>query len=134
MSDFTLHPRLEADSLYIGNLNLCQIRLINNKNFPWALLIPRQDNLREFTDLSTSDQQQLMLEICKISTVLQQITGAEKMNIGAIGNMVSQLHIHVIARFSHDIAWPHPVWGAQSNAYDSTAATQLIAKLRQHIK
>lgn len=108
---FTLDTRLEDDSLPIAEWPLCEVRLMNNARFPWLLLVPRREHAREITDLLPADQQQLMHEITRASRALQALTGAQKMNIGALGNIVPQLHIHVIARFTHDAAWPNPVWG-----------------------
>lgn len=131
---FALDARLEADSLPITRLALCELRLMNNSRFPWLLLVPTQDGLREFTDLRAADQTLLMQEITQCSRVLQEITGAEKMNIGALGNMVPQLHIHVIARFAADAAWPNPVWGTGGEPYATQQAEALISAIRAKVK
>lgn len=129
-NSFSLDPRLEADSLPILDLGLCHVRLMNNVRFPWLLLVPQMANMREITDLSESAQQQLMREICHCSTTLQRLTCAEKMNVGALGNMVPQLHVHVIARFTADTAWPNPVWGTGGEAYAHEEAVNLVTRLR----
>lgn len=131
---FALDARLEADSLPITRLALCEVRLMNNARFPWLLLVPTQSDLREFTDLSAEDQTLLMQEITHCSRVLQEITGAEKMNIGALGNMVPQLHIHIIARFAADAAWPNPVWGTGGEPYTAQQADALISAIRAKVK
>ena len=107
-----LHPRLEADSDLLGYMNLCQVRLIRNKAFPWILLIPNQNDIVEITDLSENDQQQLMREIAQASKAMSTLYSPDKINVGALGNMVPQLHVHVIARFKDDGAWPGAVWGS----------------------
>lgn len=126
---FTLDTRLEDDSLPLAEWPLCEVRLMNNARFPWLLLVPRRVNAREITDLPPADQQQLMQEITRASRVLQALTGAQKMNIGALGNIVPQLHIHVIARFAHDAAWPNPVWGTGGEPYSANAAADWLGKL-----
>ena len=131
-TDFTLDARLEGDSLPVTDLALCHIRLMNNARFPWLLLVPRVADAREVTDLPEASQQQLMREIALASRMLQSLTGADKMNIGALGNMVPQLHIHVIARFRGDPAWPNPVWGTGGETYDD--ATEWVEKLRKALK
>lgn len=133
-SVFFLDPRLEADSLLVLDLELCHVRLMNNARFPWLLLVPQVAAMREITDLPEAAQQQLMREICQCSTMLQRLTGAEKMNVGALGNMVPQLHVHVIARFAADAAWPNPVWGTGGEAYSPDAAAHLITTLRAAFK
>lgn len=132
--DFTLDPRLEADSLPVAELELCTLRLMDNARFPWLLLVPRQAGLREITDLHEDGQQQLMRETAHASRMLQALTGAHKMNIGALGNMVPQLHVHVIARFEGDAAWPAPVWGTGGEAYAPAKSAALVAALREALK
>ena len=130
MSQFTLDPQLEGDSLPIIALDLCTIRLIKDANYPWLVMVPQQSDLVELIDLSVADQHRLMDEISLVSTALQQITGCHKLNVGALGNMVRQLHIHVIARFEGDAAWPGPIWGkVPSIAYNDADSKVLIDKL-----
>lgn len=133
-SPFALDARLEADSLPLTCLGLCEVRLMNNARFPWLLLVPMQNGLREFTDLSATDQTLLMQEITLCSRALQEHSGAEKMNIGALGNMVPQLHVHVIARFAADAAWPNPVWGTGGEPYATQQAEALISAIRAKVK
>lgn len=129
MEPFTLDKRLEDDSLPLLEWPLCAVRLMNNARFPWLLLVPRRADMREITDLPEPEQHQLMTEITRASRGLQMLTGAQKMNIGALGNRVPQLHIHVIARFVHDAAWPEPVWGTGGEPYSAEAASRLLEQL-----
>ena len=108
---FTLHPRLMADTLHVGDLPLCRVLLMNDATYPWLVLVPRRSELREIHDLDEADQHMLVGEISLASQKMQQHCQAEKMNVAALGNQVPQLHVHVIARFQDDPAWPGPVWG-----------------------
>lgn len=126
---FALHPKLAADSVAVTQLALCEVRLMNNSNFPWLLLIPARESLKEITDLASADQHVLIDEIAHVSRVLQTITSAEKMNIAALGNQVPQLHIHVISRFSSDSAWPNPIWGIAGKPYDPSRLEEFAAQL-----
>ncbi len=108
--EFTLHARLAADTRFIADLALCRVMLMNDSRFPWVVLVPRIPDLRELHRLSEADQAALIGEIAFVSARMEAFTGAEKMNVAALGNMVPQLHIHVIARFQADDAWPGPVW------------------------
>jgi diadenosine tetraphosphate (Ap4A) HIT family hydrolase len=114
MPMFTLHEQLQKDCTVIGELPLCSLLLMNDANYPWFVLVPRREQVREWYELSEVDQQQLLHEANGLAKCLQQQTHAKKMNIGALGNMVPQLHVHVIARFEQDAAWPAPVWGKVS--------------------
>ncbi|REC94637.1 HIT domain-containing protein [Kushneria indalinina] len=109
---FVLHERLAADTLFVASLELCELRLMNDARFVWALLVPQRDNIRESFELPEHERTQLWQEVDLLSAFMQYHTGADKMNIGALGNMVPQLHVHVIARSREDAAWPGPVWGA----------------------
>jgi len=108
---FTLHPKLEADTRQVLDLPLCRVRLMNDSRFPWLILIPRRPEVREMHALDSADRFQLMEEACGCAAALEREVSAQKMNVAALGNMVPQLHIHVIARFDTDDAWPGPVWG-----------------------
>lgn len=127
---FTLHPTLANDTFPVCDLSLCTVLLMNNQRFPWLILVPKQPDLREITDLPADLQHTLMDEITHASRTLQHHTKADKMNIAALGNMVPQLHIHIIARFSGDKAWPSPVWGTEGKAYNPDAAEARITALR----
>lgn len=110
-TEFQLHPQLAQDSIWLTDWPLCQLRLSLDANYPWFILIPRRDNIREIIDLTTEEQQQLWQESACLSRWLQQQFQGDKLNIAALGNMVPQLHLHHIVRFSTDPAWPAPVWG-----------------------
>ena len=129
---FTLHPQLVADTLVVGDLPICRV-LLNKQfsQFPWVILVPKRTALKDLSDLPELDYWPVMDEIRMVEQTLKSLTGADKMNIGALGNMVPQLHIHVIARFKDDAAWPKPVWG-NAEAVPYTAATpEILEKLRQ---
>ena len=112
MERFQIDKRLEDDSTIITTLDLCQVRLHHNAAFPWILLIPMQNNLKEIIDLSDTYQHQLLKEIAIASKVIQRLYNPTKLNVANLGNMVQQLHIHVIARYDNDKAWPNPIWNS----------------------
>jgi len=109
VTSFSLHPQIEADSTFITAVNLCQVRLHKNAAFPWIMLIPRV-NVVELVDMQPDEQQLLMQEICTASTVMRTLYKPTKLNIATIGNAVSQIHVHVIARYDTDKVWPRTVW------------------------
>lgn len=108
---FSLDARLAADSLVVGELGLSRVLLMDDLRFPWLILVPRQPGLRELVELAREQQHTLLDEINRAAHVLHAITNPDKMNIATLGNVVSQLHVHVIARHVGDAAWPQPVWG-----------------------
>ena len=111
MDGFQLAPRLAADSVFLTDWPLCQLRLMDDARFPWLILVPRRDGLEEWTELSAEDSAVLSAEIAKAGRGLAQMLQPTKINVGALGNIVRQMHVHVIARFETDAAWPGPVWG-----------------------
>ena len=113
---FSLHPQLKADTIAIADLPLCRLLLANDNHYPWTILVPRRDNVRETYELAEQDQLQLMAESNALCQTLVRLCSPDKLNIAALGNMVPQLHIHHIARFKTDEAWPAPVWGAVTAA------------------
>lgn len=134
MSSFALNPRLEGDSLFVADLPLSMLRLMKDANYPWLLLVPRKSDLVEIIDLNEEDQAQLMREVALTSTILRSVSNCEKLNVGALGNQVSQLHVHVIARFRADAAWPGPVWGVVPPLeYEAERAENLIDDLRNAV-
>ncbi|WP_299476546.1 HIT family protein [uncultured Roseibium sp.] len=134
MSSFSLNPRLEGDSYFVADLTLSTVRLMKDANYPWLLLVPQKSDLVEIIDLGDADQLQLMREIAKMSRLLRSVTDCEKLNVGALGNQVSQLHVHVIARFRSDRSWPGPVWGTvPAEDYEAEQADTLIGRLRDAI-
>jgi diadenosine tetraphosphate (Ap4A) HIT family hydrolase len=130
MSVFTLHPQLESDSFFVRDLGLCQLRLHNQKNIPWLILVPRRAGIREIYELDAADRAMLTEEIAQASKALTQLYAPDKINIGALGNIVDQLHIHVIARYKSDEVWPAPVWGRISpEPYPPDTIEQIKARL-----
>ncbi len=108
---FELHPRLAQDSVIIGRFTLSLLLLSKDANYPWCILVPEREDVYEIHHLSEEDQLQLIRESCRLSEVMTSLFDAHKMNVAALGNVVRQLHIHHIARFSDDPAWPQPIWG-----------------------
>lgn len=124
---FTLHPRLAADTTILGDLPLCQVLLSKEALGPWLILVPRKDALTEIHHLPQAEQCQLMQESSAVAALLEKDYQADKINIGALGNLVPQLHIHHIARFNTDIAWPGPVWGNTDGTQRSDDVQQALA-------
>ena len=127
---FTLDPRLAGNSLPVASLDLSELRLMNDARFTWLLLVPRQAGLAEIIDMEKPDRARLFEEIVAVMTAVKAITRCDKLNVAALGNQVHQLHVHVIARFEGDAAWPNPVWGTGATvAYDDETRDRLIADL-----
>lgn len=112
---FQLHQQLAKDTLCLGYFPLCQVLLHKEEAVPWIILVPQRDQARELYQLSLTDQQAFLAESAQINQVLTELYHPDKLNLAALGNQVPQLHIHHIARFKHDIAWPAPIWGNTSN-------------------
>ena len=123
---FALDPRLAADTLPLGSLKLCEVLLFNDSRFPWLILVPARAGLVEIVDLIEEDRALLMQEVSLTSEALQKLTNCHKLNVAALGNQVRQLHVHVIARFEADAAWPNPVWGRGERVPYSAAAATLL--------
>ena len=128
---FTLHPQLEADTALVGDLPICRV-LLNRQfaQYPWLILVPKRTGCRDLTDVPEQDFGPMMEEVRQVHDVLRRLTKADKMNVGAIGNMVPQLHIHVIARFKTDEAWPKPVWGVGVAQPYQDHGAEMVEKLR----
>jgi diadenosine tetraphosphate (Ap4A) HIT family hydrolase len=123
MSDFALDPNLAANAIVLGDLGLSRLIAMNDANYPWLILVPRRPDLTELTDLPRAERIRLMDEIAEVSDALAAVTRPHKLNVAAIGNRVRQLHIHVVARFEGDPAWPDPIWGKHPmRAFSSEAA------------
>jgi len=128
---FALDPRLAADTFEVGDLALSRVLLMNDRRYPWLVLVPRAENLREIVDLETQARAALMEEIAAASRFVRGLPGVEKINVGALGNIVGQLHVHVVGRAVGDPAWPGPVWGVgTAQRYDESRASRLIAEIR----
>jgi diadenosine tetraphosphate (Ap4A) HIT family hydrolase len=108
----TLHPTLARDTVEIARLPLCRALLMKDRRFPWLILVPERQEIREIHELSPEDRSRLVEEIAQVSEVLERLFHPVKLNVGALGNIVPQLHVHVVARFETDPAWPGPVWGS----------------------
>src|ERR1700761_3888302 len=133
-SAWSLNAQLKKDTIDIGDLPLSRVLVIKDANYPWLLLVPRRPQVVEIIDLDEVEQAQLMTEISRVARALKAITKCDKLNIAALGNMVPQLHVHVIARRSTDAAWPRPVWGvADALAHEAQEVQNFISALRRKI-
>jgi diadenosine tetraphosphate (Ap4A) HIT family hydrolase len=132
---FRLDPRLAADTFPVGDLALCRVMLMNDSRFPWLILVPRRADLGEIFDLAPPERALLIEEAALAGERLKTFARAEKINIGALGNKVRQLHVHVVARLAGDAAWPGPVWGAgHASPYRPETATILVENLRRALE
>lgn len=128
---YHLHPTLAADTFYLGRLTLCDVLLMNNSSYPWLILVPRRAAIREIYELDPDDQALFSQESNEAAQKLAAYTKADKMNVAALGNMVPQLHLHIIARYTTDAAWPQPIWlNPAPTPYDPEKKQQLITALR----
>ena len=133
---FQLHPQLAKDCFVIKDLELCRLLLMNDKNYPWCILVPMREGKKDLYELTAAEQQLFIKESSRLSAVMMQLfcdqeTGVKKMNVAALGNMVPQLHIHHIVRKEGDACWPKPVWGQVPAAFYSDEESQsLIAKIK----
>ena len=130
---FSLHPQLEKDCFFIEDWPVCRLVLMDDSRFPWFILVPRIMGARELVDLPEAEQIRVLNEINWLSKAMQRSLKPHKLNIAALGNMVPQLHIHVIARFEEDDAWPKPVWSAEGTAipYGKDKKAELIQQIKQ---
>jgi diadenosine tetraphosphate (Ap4A) HIT family hydrolase len=129
---FTVDDRITSTCFHLGDWPLSCVFLKNNVNYPWLILVPRHLNLQELHELPEESQGLLMRELCALSKITQKTFKSDKLNIGALGNVVSQLHLHVIARFTHDDLWPHGVWQSDQHVtpYPELKITPLLASLK----
>ncbi|OJF93963.1 diadenosine tetraphosphate hydrolase [Pararhizobium antarcticum] len=131
---FDLDERLARDSLLVAPIGLCQLRLLNDRRWPWLVLVPQRDGISEVFDLTPLDQVMLSFETNLVATALKKVTGATKINIGALGNIVRQLHVHVIARNEGDANWPGPVWGyGTAEPWQTADREKLAAQILENI-
>jgi diadenosine tetraphosphate (Ap4A) HIT family hydrolase len=132
---FELHPQLDKDCLVLGDFPLCRLLLCKDANYPWCILVPRVDDVREIYQLSEQDQIRLVKESSYLARILDLTYKADKMNVAALGNMVPQLHIHHLVRYKKDPAWPGPVWGVvPSKPYSKDELLQTAAKITDSLK
>lgn len=122
---FSLHPKLEEDSILLGKLELCQVRLLADSDHPWVLLVPVKENIKEIHELNESEQVTLIKEISKVSKAFEVLFNPDKINVGALGNMVAQLHVHVICRYHGDRSWPGSIWGTERAQDEVKIKTQI---------
>lgn len=131
---FALDSKLAADTFLISDLKSSRLLLMNDSNYLWLILVPRKENLVELTDLNFDEQIEVLREINLVAEILQKEFVAEKLNIAALGNVVKQLHIHVIARQRNDVTFPKPVWGnAPAKPYEKDEAAKIIAKIKSFL-
>lgn len=127
---WALDPQLAADTTAVGDLALSRLLLSNDANYPWLIVVPRRPQVRELIDLDAADRHRLLDEIAGVSAALREVTACHKLNVAAIGNVVAQLHVHVVARRTDDPAWPRPVWGAvPARPWDPAARQRFLAAL-----
>jgi diadenosine tetraphosphate (Ap4A) HIT family hydrolase len=131
---WSLHAQLKNDTIDIGDLPLSRVLVIKDANYPWLLLVPRREGAVEIIDLDEVEQAQLTTEVSRVARALKDITKCDKLNIAALGNVVPQLHVHVIARRTGDAAWPRPVWGVVPPlAHDAAEVQDFIGAIRRKI-
>lgn len=131
---WALHPQLADDTIPLGDLVLSRLLISKDANYPWLILVPRRAGCIEVIDLNPAEQMQLIGEIDRVARALKEVTRCDKLNIAALGNVVLQLHVHIIARRTTDPAWPKPVWGAAPpRVYDRRELDRLTAALREKI-
>ncbi len=130
MSGFGLDQRLARDSELVATLDLCQLRLLKDSRWPWLMLVPQRDGMSEVFDLQPLDQALLTFETNMVGSALKKVTGATKINVGALGNIVRQLHVHVVARSEGDPNWPGPIWGfGQAAPYEPSRQQEFMTQL-----
>ena len=130
MCEFDLHSRLAADTAFVADWKLCRVLLMNDARYPWLILVPRRNDVTEIFELAPEDREMLMAEIALVSERLKHFTHAAKINVGALGNLVPQLHTHIVARNPGDAAWPGPVWGhGRAEPYSASALETLVGEL-----
>jgi diadenosine tetraphosphate (Ap4A) HIT family hydrolase len=135
VDEFVLDSRLARDAHPVGDLDLSRLLLMDDARFPWLVLVPRRAGMRDLIDLSRDDQHTLLDEINRCAHVLHAIDKPHKLNIAALGNVVAQLHVHVIARQTHDAAWPRPVWNVGERiAFAPDALQARLARLRTALR
>ena len=127
---FKLNNKFLKSSYHLLDLKLCTVRLHDNSKFPWIMLIPKRKNINDITDLNSKDQILLMKEIVYSSKIMKKIFKTSKLNVEKVGNIVPQLHIHIIARYKKDISWPLSVWVVKSKSYSSKALKEVVSKIR----
>ena len=132
MTDAFLDPRLQADTISIGSLQTSELLLMNDSRWYWVILVPQIEDAVEWHELHTDQRQDIDFEIANVAAVLKGLTACDKVNIASLGNVVQQLHIHLVARSKDDPNWPNPVWGfGEANPYDPDDADEIVLSFRQ---
>ena len=127
---FKLHKKFLISSHHITDLQLCSIRLHDNSKFPWLILIPKRNKITDMSDLNSKDQIQLIKEIVFVSKIMKKLFKTSKLNVEKVGNIVPQLHIHIIARYKKDSSWPLSVWVVKGKCYSAKALKDVVNKIR----
>ena len=127
---FKLHKKFSKSSHHLLDLKLCTVRLHDNSKFPWIMLIPKRKNINDITDLNSKDQMLLMREIVFSSKIMKKLFKTSKLNVEKVGNIVPQLHIHIIARYKKDSSWPLSVWVVKGKLYSAKALKEAVNKIR----
>jgi diadenosine tetraphosphate (Ap4A) HIT family hydrolase len=132
---FKLHETLDKDCLLVGQFDLCLLLISRDANYPWLILVPKREDISEVFQLNDADRQQLLHESCVLSEAMSELFAPDKLNIAALGNVVPQLHIHHIARYESDPAWPKPIWGVvAADEYDPDMLSARCENLRKRLK
>ena len=130
---FKLSSILEQDSIFITKFELCQLRLMNNSDFPWVILVPEKKDIVEIMDLKANEFNKLNSEILQVAKIIKSVFNPDKLNIATLGNIVPQLHIHIVARFKNDKLFPKPVWGHEFNRYSLDKSQEVVHFLKTTI-
>ena len=128
---FKLNSILEQDSIFITKLKLCQLRLMNNSHFPWVILVPERNDIVEIMDLKVKEFNKLNAEILQVAKIMKSVFNPDKLNIATLGNIVPQMHIHIVARFKSDELFPKPVWGHKFNSYSLDKSKEVVHSIKQ---
>ena len=130
---FKINKKILKSSYHITELKLCSVRLNDNSKFPWVILIPKRKNVTDISDLNSKDQILLMKEIVIVSKIMKKLFKTTKINIEKIGNLVPQLHIHIIARSKKDSSWPLSVWVVKGKKYSKSALVKILEKVKERL-
>ena len=130
---FKLSSILEQDSIFITKFELCQLRLMNNSDFPWVILVPEKNDIVEIMDLKANEFNKLNSEILQVAKIIKSVFNPDKLNIATLGNIVPQMHIHIVARFKNDKLFPKPVWGHEFNRYSLDKSQEVVHSLKTTI-
>jgi diadenosine tetraphosphate (Ap4A) HIT family hydrolase len=134
LDGWSLHPQLARDTVELGDFPLSRALIAKDANYPWLILVPRRPGIVEIIDLDEEGQAQLIGEIARASRGLKSATQCDKLNVAALGNAVPQLHVHIIARYKTDKAWPKPIWGAaEPTDYEPTAMDRFVRAMKQEL-